>query len=58
MAARTAVSLVFVPIYGFGAICWADQVAWAAAVVYLMPMCLFLVRKMERELTETAQDMI
>ena len=38
MAARTAVSLVFVPVYGFGAICWADQVAWVAAVVYLAPM--------------------
>ena len=50
MAARTAVSLVFVPIYGFAAICWADQVAWVAAVLYLMPMCLYLVRKMEREM--------
>ena len=53
MAARTAVSLLFVPIYGFAAICWADQVAWAAAVVYLMPMCLYLVRKLEREMTGT-----
>ncbi len=50
MAARTAVSLVFVPVYGFGAICWADQVAWVAAVVYLAPMCLYLVRKMELEM--------
>lgn len=51
MVARTAVSLVFVPLYGFAAICWADQVAWVAAILYLAPMCLYLVRKMEREVT-------
>lgn len=50
MVARTAVSLLFVPVYGYGAICWADQVAWVTAVVYLMPMCLYLVGKMEREI--------
>ena len=49
MAARTFVSLVFVPIYGYTAICCADQVAWTAAVMYLIPMCLHLLKKVERE---------
>ena len=50
MLARIMVSLVFVPIYGFAAICWADQAAWATAVLYLMPLCLYLMRRMEREI--------
>ena len=41
--------LVFVPIYGYTAICCADQVAWTAAVMYLIPMCLHLLKKVERE---------
>ena len=49
MAARTFVSFVFVPLYGYTAICCADQVAWTAAVLYLLPMCLYLLKKVERE---------
>lgn len=49
MAARTFVSLVFVPIYGYTAICCADQVAWTTATMYLVPMCLHLLKKVERE---------
>lgn len=49
MLARTAVSLVFVPMYGYTAICCADQAAWITAVMYLVPMCLHLVKKVERE---------
>ena len=49
MVARTAVSLIFVPIYGYTAICCADQVAWTTAVLYLIPMCLHLLKKVERE---------
>lgn len=49
MAARTFVSLVFVPMYGYTAICCADQAAWITAVMYLIPMCMHLVGKVERE---------
>lgn len=49
MVARTAVSLIFVPIYGYTAICCADQVAWTTAVLYLIPMCLHLLKKVEQE---------
>jgi Na+-driven multidrug efflux pump len=48
MAARTFVSLVFVPLYGFTAICCADQAAWLTADLYLVPMCIYLLRKVER----------
>lgn len=53
MLARTFVSLVFVPLYGYTAICCADQVAWTTAVMYLIPMCLHLLKKVERETTKT-----
>ena len=53
MVARTAVSLIFVPIYGYTAICCADQVAWTTAVLYLIPMCLYLLKTVEREATKT-----
>lgn len=49
MAARTVVSLVFVPVYGYTAICCADQVAWVTAVMYLIPMGLYLMNRLERE---------
>lgn len=51
MIARTVVSLVFVPLYGYTAICCADQVAWTTAVMYLIPMCLHLLKKVEREVS-------
>ena len=34
MIARIFVSLVFVPAYGFTAICFADQTAWIGATIY------------------------
>ena len=44
MCARIFVSLVFVPLYGFTAICFADQAAWVSACIYIVPMCLHCVR--------------
>lgn len=35
MGARSVVSLVFVPLYGYTAICFTDQAAWLAATLYL-----------------------
>ncbi len=40
MVARIIVSLFFVPVFGFGAITFADQAAWLAADLYILPMCL------------------
>ena len=48
MIARIAVSLIFVPRFGFTAITFADQCAWLAACAYCIPMVFFLIRKRER----------
>lgn len=49
MIARIAVSLLFVPSWGFLAICFADQAAWVLAVVYILPTCVCCVKRVERE---------
>ena len=38
MIARTFVSLVFVPIAGYTAICYADQTAWVTSSIYCVIM--------------------
>ena len=48
MIARIVVSLVFVPMYGFTAICFADQTAWVSACLYIIPMCIICVRSAEK----------
>ncbi len=48
MIARIFVSFVFVGTYGFTAICCADQTAWMMACVYIVPMCLYCIRKVCR----------
>lgn len=45
MIARILVSVLFVPLYGFTAICFADQSAWVSACFYIIPVCLGCVRK-------------
>lgn len=50
MIARIVVSLVFVPMFGFTAICFADQSAWMSACLYIVPTCLLCVRKIEKRL--------
>ena len=49
MVARIFVTLVFVPVYGFDAICFTDQTAWLAACIYIVPVCLVSVKKVARE---------
>lgn len=45
MIARIIVSTVFVPRYGFAAICIADPSAWLSACVYIVPVCIWSVRR-------------
>ena len=45
MIARIFVSMVFVPSFGFWAICFADQAAWISACIYIIPTCLSCVKK-------------
>ena len=49
MVARMVVALVFVPRFGYTAICCGDQAAWVTAIIYLIPMCMYLVNKVERQ---------
>ena len=58
MIARTVVSLGFVPIWGFNAICFADQTAWVTAVLYIVPTCIYCVKKIEKEFGRTMDKKI
>ena len=39
MIARIGVSLIFVPLFGYDAITFADQVAWVSGCLYIAPTC-------------------
>ena len=54
MIARIVVSLVFVPMYGFTAICFADQTAWVSACLYIIPMCIICVKSAEKSVASDA----
>ena len=45
MVARIVVSLIFVPVYGYTAICFGDQTAWISACIYILPTCLICMKK-------------
>lgn len=45
MVARIVVSLIFVPLFGYHAVCYADQAAWVSACFYIVPTCIFCIRK-------------
>lgn len=49
--ARAFVSFVFVPKYGFLAVCLTDQAAWLVADIYIIPMCYFAYQKVKKEIT-------
>ena len=49
MIARIVVSIWFVPVFGFMAICFAYQAAWVTAVMYILPTCIYCVKKIEKE---------
>ncbi len=55
MFARIIVSIVFVPMYGFSAICFADQSAWVSACFYILPVCILCVRKADRMTKEPTE---
>ncbi len=50
MIARIVVSVFFVPVMGYTAICFCDQAAWVSASFFIFPMALFLMRKITREI--------
>lgn len=46
MIARTAVSLVAVPVWGYLAVCFGDPTAWIAADLFLIPAFIYVYRKL------------
>lgn len=52
MFARTFVSLVFVPMFGYDAITWADQTAWTSAIIYLVPAYLYCIKLVSRKMQQ------
>lgn len=53
MIARIIVSLGFVGIFGYTAICFADQTAWLMACCYILPTCLYCVKKSTEKIVES-----
>ena len=50
MAARITVSMGFVGTFGYTAICFADQTAWVAALLYVLPMCIHCIHKVSKSI--------
>jgi Na+-driven multidrug efflux pump len=48
MVARITVSVLLVPRYGYTAICFADQSAWIAACLYIVPTCISCLKKVQK----------
>lgn len=53
MIARIIVSLGFVGTFGYTAICFADQTAWLMACCYILPTCLYCVKKSTEKIVES-----
>ena len=51
MVARGIVSLVFVPDFGYIAVCFGDSVAWFAADIFLVPAFIYVYRRIRRDCT-------
>lgn len=47
MIARTVVSVFGVPKFGYTAACFADPVAWAAGILFLVPLFFIVMRKIQ-----------
>lgn len=53
MIARIIVSVFFVPIFGFNAICFADQSAWLSGTFYIIPVCIYSIKKLQQNTKQT-----
>ena len=50
MIARCIVALCFVPIFKYSAITWADQTAWVAATLVLIPLWISTIRTVQKKM--------
>lgn len=51
MIARCIVALCFVPIFKYNAITWADQAAWVAATLVLIPLWVSAMRAVQKKMS-------
>lgn len=58
MIARCAVSFMFVPRFGYGAICWADQTAWISATFYVIPTLIVVLKKIEKQINSVKSSSV
>ena len=49
MISRILCAYLLVPRIGYLGICWTDQIAWAAGVLYIVPVCRIAIKKAKRE---------
>ena len=57
MAARSIVGFVFVPLFGYQAVCFANPVAWIMADLFLIPAYLKLSKTMKRQFGISWEEM-
>ena len=55
MGARSFVAMMFVPVFGYTAICWTDQAAWCSATIHLIIMGLASLGKRVREVSGNSE---
>ncbi len=48
MAARCLVALIFVPEFGYLAVCFASPVAWIFADLFLVPAYMHVMKKLQK----------
>ena len=56
MIARTAVGYIFVPIFGYYAVCTANPAAWILADIFLIPAYWLCVKKLKKQLKQMTQE--
>ena len=49
MICRVVVSYAFVPLFGYHAITFADQAAWIGGCLYVIPMCIIVVKRLTKQ---------
>lgn len=53
MIARTVMALLVIPRFGYTAACYTDVTAWLAAILFLIPLFMAVMKKLERKLKQT-----
>ncbi len=56
MVARILMSTFAVPMFGYDAICFTDQSAWISACLYILPVCLICINKIDRRVSGVNGD--